>query len=120
MTISSPPTISAPASCASRSLSPEAITRTLFDFPEPVRQHDRAADHLIGVLRIDAQTHVQLDGLVELGELDLLNERNRFVQLVGAGFYLLGRSFILLTVFLAFLLIGADGRAHQKRVPASH
>ena len=40
-------------------------------------QDDRAADHLVGVLRIDAQPQRELDGLVELGELDLLHERHR-------------------------------------------
>ena len=38
---------------------------------EAVRQDDRAAHHLIGVLRIDAEPQRQLDGLVELRELDL-------------------------------------------------
>jgi hypothetical protein len=42
---------------------------------EAVRQHDRAAHHLIGVLRIDAEPQRELDGLVELRELDLLHER---------------------------------------------
>ena len=41
---------------------------------ESVRQNDRAADHLVGVLGIDAEAHVHFDGLIELGELDLLNE----------------------------------------------
>ena len=50
---------------------------------QPVRQHDGAAHHLIGVLRIDAETNRQRDGLVELRELDLLNERQRLVQRVG-------------------------------------
>jgi hypothetical protein len=39
-------------------------------------QDDRSADHLIGVLGIDAQSQVQLDSLVELGELDLLKKRD--------------------------------------------
>ena len=49
---------------------------------EPVRQHDRAAHHLVGVLRIDAQAQRQLDGLVELGELDLLHERDGLFERV--------------------------------------
>ena len=43
---------------------------------EPVGQHHGAAHHLVGVLGIDAQAQVQLDGLIELGELDLLDQRN--------------------------------------------
>ncbi len=46
----------------------------LLALAEPVRQHDRAADHLIGVLRIDAETRGQLDGLVELREFDFLEQ----------------------------------------------
>jgi hypothetical protein len=33
-----------------------------------VRQHERAANHLIGVLGIDAQAHMNFNGLVELRE----------------------------------------------------
>ena len=32
-----------------------------------VRQVDDAADHLVGVARVDAEVHRHLDGLVELG-----------------------------------------------------
>ena len=46
----------------------------------PVRQHDRAADHLIGVLGIHAQTDREVDRLVELGELRLLHERARLLD----------------------------------------
>ena len=34
--------------------------------PETVRQDDRAAHHLIGVLRVDAQSQGHLDRLIEL------------------------------------------------------
>jgi hypothetical protein len=64
-----------------------------------MRQDDGTANHLIGVLGIDAQPQMQLDGLIKLRELDLLKEGNRVVQIVGAGFYLLCSGFILLTVF---------------------
>ena len=50
---------------------------------EPVRQHDRAAHHLVGVLRIDAEPQRQLDGLVELRELDFLHERDGLFDRVG-------------------------------------
>jgi hypothetical protein len=48
---------------------------------------------------IDAQTEVQLDGLIELDELDLLEERDRVGQIVRAGFYLFRSGFKLLTWF---------------------
>jgi hypothetical protein len=41
---------------------------------EAVGQDDRAANHLVGVLGVDAQTEGQVDGLVELGELGFLQE----------------------------------------------
>ena len=97
LTMSSPPTKSAPASCASRSLSPLAITSTFFDLPSPFGMHDGAADHLVGVLGIDAETHVHFDGLVEFGELDFLDERNGLFQEVILGFDLLLRGLILFT-----------------------
>ena len=43
-------------------------------------QIDHAADHLVGVARIDAQVHRQLDGLVELGGGEALDEADRFVD----------------------------------------
>ena len=76
-TTSSPPTMSAPASCASRCFSPPAIASTRLVLPEAVRQHDGAAHHLIRVLGIDTEPKRQLDGFVELRELDLLHERDR-------------------------------------------
>ena len=54
----------------------------LLALAQPVRQHDGAADHLVGVLRIDAKAHRQLDGLVELGELHLLHQGNGFFDRV--------------------------------------
>ena len=43
-----------------------------------VRQHGRAADHLVGLARIDAQTEMHLDGLVELGRRQTLEQLHRF------------------------------------------
>jgi hypothetical protein len=40
-------------------------------------------DHLVGMFGIDAQPQVQLDGFVELGELDLLDKGNGFIESVG-------------------------------------
>jgi uncharacterized membrane protein len=54
-----------------------------------VRENYRAADHLVGVARVHAQTHRQIDGLVELGVLDLLEEidciRQRIHRLGDSG-----------------------------------
>src|SRR5262249_26824785 len=46
----------------------------------PVRKDDGAADHLIRVLRIDAQAHRQVDALVELGICGALHEIDGFVD----------------------------------------
>jgi hypothetical protein len=47
-------------------------------FAGAVRQHDRTTDHLVRMLRIDAEPHRDVDALVELRECDSLHE--------GAGF----------------------------------
>jgi hypothetical protein len=55
---------------------------------QPVREHDRAADHLVGVLGIDAEAKRDLDGFVELRELHLLHQGNRLfdrVRTIGDG-----------------------------------
>ena len=62
---------------ASRSFSPLANTSTRTRLPGAVRQHERAADHLVGVLGIDARDDGEVDGLVELGVRRLLHERAR-------------------------------------------
>jgi len=46
------------------------------------RVDDDAADHLVGVTRIDAQVHRDLDGLVELGLGGTLDEGDGLVQRV--------------------------------------
>ena len=45
-------------------------------------QNDGASDHLIGVLRIDAQTNRKVDRLVKLGKLRLLDEPDRLTDRV--------------------------------------
>src|SRR5690348_3640638 len=50
-------------------------------------QNDCAADHLVGMLGIDAQPQRDLDRLVELGELDFLQKRHRLLQRVRTLFY---------------------------------
>ena len=72
-----------------------------FRLPQPVRQHDGAAHHLVGVLGIDAEAHVQFDGLVELGKLDFLDQRNGFFKRVRLALHLIERSRILFTSFVA-------------------
>ena len=62
-------------------------------------QVDDAADHLVGVARIDAQVQRDFDGLVELGGGEALDEADRLVDavellavdLVGLGLLLLGQ-----------------------------
>ena len=63
---SSPPAKSAPASLALATLSPWVKTTTRTDLPIPCGKRHRAADHLVGLLGVDAELHVNLDGLVEL------------------------------------------------------
>src|SRR5208283_697958 len=58
-----------------------------------------AANHLVGMLGIDAEAHVDLDGLIEFGEFDLLEERNCLIEGVIARFNLLERSLIFFSWF---------------------
>jgi hypothetical protein len=51
-----------------------------------VRQNDRAAHHLVSVLRIDAEAQGDLDSLVKFREFNFLQKRNRILQSVGALF----------------------------------
>src|SRR6202042_1533052 len=63
-------------------------------------RHDhRAANHLVRVLRIDTQTHVDLYCFVELGELDLLEKRYRLNERVITRFDLLARGFVFFSGF---------------------
>ena len=94
------------------------MTRTFLGLTQAVGQDHGAAHHLVGVLGIDAQAHVQLHGLVELGELDLLNQRNGFVQGVGPVFDLFGRSLKLLTLFRHVSSLVQT--AENSKDPASH
>ena len=73
--------------------------QNFFRFAEPVRQHHRTADHLVGMFGIDTEPHVQFDGLVEFCELYFLYEWDSLIEAIRAGFYLFGRSFELLTDF---------------------
>ena len=57
--------MSAPASWASRALSPSAKTATREIAPGAVRKHHRAAQLLLGVADVQAEVHVHLDRLVE-------------------------------------------------------
>src|SRR6476660_4580198 len=78
---------------------------------EAVRQDHGAADHLVRVLRIHAQPQGQLHGLVELGELDLLHERDRVFDRVGPiGRDLRARSRELLAALSHRLSCGPNER----------
>src|SRR5437899_1795816 len=50
---------------------------------EAVRKDNRAPDHLVGVLRVDAETQRQFNRFVELRELHFLDERHRVFDRVG-------------------------------------
>ena len=63
---SSAPTKSAPASRASLLLLALREDEDAHRLAGAVRQHDRAAHHLVGVPRIDAEVHREVDALVEL------------------------------------------------------
>ena len=52
------------------------------DLARAVRQDDRAADHLVGVARVDAEPEVGLDRRVEVDGARLLGERRRLVRRV--------------------------------------
>src|ERR1019366_3941274 len=71
----------------------------LFRLAEAVRHEDGAADHLVGVLGIDAEAHMYFHGLVEFCVLDFLDKRNGLFQEVIPGFDLLLRGLILFTRF---------------------
>jgi hypothetical protein len=60
-TRSSAPTMSAPAAVASSALAPRANTATRTVRPVPFGRLHHAADHLVGVARIDAEVHRDLD-----------------------------------------------------------
>src|SRR5689334_15530260 len=47
-----------------------------------MREYDGAADHLVRVFGIDAQTKSDFDGLVKLGELNFFEEWHRFIELI--------------------------------------
>jgi hypothetical protein len=54
----------------------------LLALAEAVRQDDRAAHHLVRVLRVHHEAHRDFDRLVELGVLHLLNQGNRLLDRV--------------------------------------
>ena len=65
-----------------------------------VGQDDRAADLLVGVAGVDAQTDVDLHGLVELGDLGLHGQIHRLVDVIEfAVFDKLAAVGIFLTMF---------------------
>ena len=95
-TTSSPPTIVRAGVLRFLLLVGAGNREHLLALAEAVGQDDRAAHHLVRVLRIDAQPHRQLHRLVELGELHLLQQRNRLLDRVLTVFDLRrsGREFL--------------------------
>src|SRR5206468_12805038 len=68
----------------------------------PVGQRTGPADHLVRLLWIDPEPERNGDGLVELRRRQLLQSRNRFVQIVSlSAIHLLGgRSITFAAIFL--------------------
>ena len=123
-TMSSPPTKSAPASCASFSFSPEAIDQDLLGLAaEPVREDDGATHHLVGVLRIHPEPHRHLDRLVELREGGLGDDGDGLGQrLGGLARHRLPGLLVLLSGLVSFdsfrTLVGALPPAASDRPAA--
>ena len=69
-----------------------------YDAAMAKREDDGAAHHLVGVLRIDAETNRQRDGLIEVRELELLHERQRVCEKVRPVFDLHLRCCVLFPV----------------------
>src|SRR6202000_1583710 len=69
---------------------------------QPVRQNHSAADHLVGMLGINPKAHRQIDGLAELGELDLLKKGNGVLKRIGMRFYGGPRLLDILSRFLHY------------------
>ena len=55
------------------------------------------------MLWIHAQTHRDFDGLIEFGEFNLLEKRNRFFEWIGTRFDLLRSRLITLSCFLSHI-----------------
>ena len=78
-----------------------------------IGQYNCATDLLISILRIDAETNMELDGLIELSRRSLLYELHRFSRCISLAFFdeLCG-VLVLLTVFchlFVFLLSWSNG-----------
>ena len=84
---------------------------------ESMRQHDGATHHLVGVLRVDAQPHHELDRFVELRELDTLHETDGLAELVEPILDLGGRVFEVLAVLPHAVLPVTLRRRYPWTVP---
>jgi hypothetical protein len=63
-----------------------------------MRQHHRAAHHLIGLARIDAERHVEFDRFIEFRIGDLLGQLDRFRNRIeSVAFDLLRRRSVFLS-----------------------
>ena len=122
-TSSSEPMMSAPAASASRAFSPRRRRQHEWSC-RCVGQGDGAADVLVGLTSIDAQTEVGLDGLVELGGVELLDELGSLKGGVERGAVdLLGSGVIALTMLShVHYLLWLNGRELPHRIvcPIAH
>ena len=73
-----------------------------------VGQDDGSAHHLVRVPGVDAEPHVHLNRLVELGEGRVLDQGDGFLKLVGAIFDLGGGSLVLLSRFCHNVSFSSD------------
>ena len=69
-----PPTKSAPGLLGDGDVGPLAEHKDALRLPDSVRQHDRPADDLVGLLGVDPQTHCNFYRLIELGRLNRLRK----------------------------------------------
>ena len=56
-----------------------------------MREHDRAAHHLVRMLRVDTEPHRNLNRLVKFGEFHFLQQRDGVLQLIRTRFHRLPR-----------------------------
>ena len=82
---SSMPTMSAPAARGFFGLGALREHGDALGLAGAVGHHDGAANDLVGLLRVDAELHGDVDRLVELGGRAFLDERERVVERVQLG-----------------------------------